>query len=280
MRALRDRFAALVGAPGGCDLGRAALEIARIAYPDLDPAPHLAHLDRLADAVRPRLAAAGPGAVPRALAVAAYLFGELGFRGNRADYDDPRNSFLNDVLARRTGIPISLAVVLMEVARRAGVVIEGVGFPGHFLVRVRGDDGFVLLEPFDGGRAVPMDELVERAQAFVRGRAAPLTQVPPAFLEAAPAAAILARMLRNLLHVWLERDAAEPALAAVDLVLALTPDSPDDLRTRAHLWERVGCVAAACDDLRRVLELVPDAPEAPAVRAALARLGRRRPTLH
>src|SRR5438552_615684 len=149
MGGLREDFAALAAAGDRTDLALSALAIARIAYPDLDPAPYLRQLDDLAAAVRPRLY---PQASPEAAVteLAGYLFGECGFRGNQEEYYDPRNSYLNDVLERRTGIPITLAVVLIETGARLGLGLEGVGFPGHFLVRVAGSPP--LLDPFFRGR--------------------------------------------------------------------------------------------------------------------------------
>src|SRR5438445_11901588 len=165
MGGLRQDFAALLAAGGQTDLARAALAIARIAYPDLDPAPYVRQLDDLAAAVRPRLF---PRASPEAAVteLAGYLFGECGFRGNQEEYYDPRNSYLNDVLERRTGIPISLSLVFIEVSRRLGLAVEGVGFPGHFLVRVAGQRGSLLLDPFFGGRRVDQAELLERLRAL------------------------------------------------------------------------------------------------------------------
>src|SRR2546429_942391 len=150
MGGLREDFAALAAAGERTDLARAALAIARIAYPDLDPAPYLRQLDDLAAAVRPRLY---PQASPEAAVaeLAGYLFDECGFRGNQEEYYDPRNSYLNDVLERRTGIPITLSLVLIETGARLGLGIEGVGFPGHFLVRVAGSRGPLLLDPLYGG---------------------------------------------------------------------------------------------------------------------------------
>src|SRR5947207_14827653 len=128
MVGLREDFAALVTAGERTDLARAALAIARIAYPALDPAPYLRQLDGLAATVRPRLY---PHASPEAAAaeLAGYLFGECGFRGNQEEYYDPRNSYLNDVLERRTGIPITLAVVLIETGARLGPGLGAAGFP-------------------------------------------------------------------------------------------------------------------------------------------------------
>lgn len=280
VQSLRQRFAALVGPGREVDLGQGALEIARIAYPDLDPAPALAELDRLAERARaatPR----GAGPAAGADALLATLFVEAGFRGNQRDYYDPRNSFLNEVLARRLGIPISLTVVLMEVGRRAGVPVAGIGFPGHFLAQVPGANGPRLVDPFHGGAPVTREDLEERLRALSpRTAGLGLGAVPPAFLEPAPSRAILARMLRNLLHVWQDRGDLVSALAAVDLLLVLTPDAPDELRTRGMLYAALECFAAAADDLRRYLALVPDAPDAGEVADRLARLRDTVPVLH
>lgn len=275
---LRERFAALVAAPG-CDLGRASLEIARIGHPQLDPGPTLAALDRLAEAARPRVPQGAP--VPDAArALARHLFQECGFRGNADDYYDPRNSFLNDVVERKLGIPISLSVLAIEVGRRLGIPIDGVGFPGHFLIRAADAREVVLLDCFAGGAAVDEDELLERLRALAGSGGPDFTHVPPRFLEPAPAPDVLARMLRNLLRIYLERREPERALSAVDLLLVLTPESADDLRTRARLYESLECFASAAADLRRYLALAPGAEDAADVRKAIGRLASDAPTLH
>lgn len=276
MTRLRDDFAALVAPGERTDLARAALAIARIGYPDLDPTPSLRRLDGLAAAVRPRLVAGAPPA-SAAAEVAHHLFGELRFRGNRDDYYDPRNSYLNDVLDRRTGIPITLSVVMIEVAARLGLRLEGVGFPGHFLVRVAGGDPPVLLDPFFGGRPVDDAELLARYRALGARDAA---RVPADALETTSTPAILLRMLRNLLHVHLERKDRPHALLAADLVLVLAPQSADDHRVRGLLYEDLECFGAARDDFRTYLELAPDAPDADRIRERLARLVRVATTIH
>jgi regulator of sirC expression with transglutaminase-like and TPR domain len=270
MGRLRDDFATLVAAGGGPDLGRGALEIARIGYPTLEPGPWLHRLDALAAAVRPRLV---PGASPEAAAatVTGFLFGECGFHGNQQEYYDPRNSYLNDVLERRTGIPISLAVVLIEVGARVGLSLEGVGFPGHFLVRIRGRREPLLLDPFFGGRPITEPELLARYRTF---RGLEIDSLPPDALAPSARPAILARMLRNLLRVHLEQKDHERALLAVDLLLVLAPDSPDDVRVRGLLYEHLECFGAALDDFRRYLELAPDAPDCEQIRQRMARLAR------
>jgi regulator of sirC expression with transglutaminase-like and TPR domain len=275
----RDRFTRLVGDGSRCDLARGALEIARLGYPDLEPHGSLGTLDSLARSVAPRLTDPMP-VEERVRVLTTYLFDEAGFHGNTDAYYDPRNSFLNDVLERRTGIPISLAVVLIEVGARLGLRVEGVGFPGHFLVRVPTGGGYLLLDPFNGGRPIGEVELLDRLRVASEGRTPPPSRIPAAFLEATPTLGILARMLRNLLHIYVEKPEYPLALAAADLLLVADPHAADVRRTRGLVYLQLDCPAAACDDLRRYLELVPDAPDAAELRARIARLSRRTPTLH
>jgi regulator of sirC expression with transglutaminase-like and TPR domain len=272
----RERFATLVSAGEHMDLARGALEIARIGYPALDHAPSLRQLDRLAAAARRRVDVDGPPELAVA-ALATYLGNEAGFRGNQDDYYDPRNSFLNDVLERRTGIPISLAVVLLETAARIGLAVEGVGFPGHFLVRVQGSTAPVFFDPFFGGRPIGDVELLARYRALSRNETAAL---PHDALAPTGTPGILARMLRNLLRLYLERRDHTHALAAVDLLLVLLPESADELRVRGLLYEHLECSGAALDDLRRYLVLAPDAPDAEAIRQRVARLTRAAAAVH
>jgi len=279
MPQLRDRFAAVVRDGDRCDLGRAALEIARLEYPDLVAEDSLRELDALATAIRPRLMRRRP--IDDVAVVSAYLFHECGFRGDTDQYYDPRNSFLNDVLTRRVGIPITLSVVLMETSTRLGLAVEGVGFPGHFLVRVAGDESPVLLDPFFGGRPVGREELRERLRAFYgAGHGADVQRILPQALQAAGTTGILSRMLANLLRTYLERDDRAHALAAVELMLVLAPDAPEHLRVRGMLYEQLERFDAAAADLRRYLELAPDGAHAPDARERLCRLAGVAVTLH
>jgi regulator of sirC expression with transglutaminase-like and TPR domain len=283
MQRLRDSFAALVADGDRCDLGRAALEIARLAYPELEPDPYLRQLDTLADAIRPRVRLARDPAEAVGT-VTEYLFEECGFHGNRTDYYDPRNSFLNDVLERRTGIPISLSVVMMETSARLGLSVQGVAFPGHFLVRITGPSGPVLLDPFFGGRPIGHEEMLRRLRAFSNaggGTAGEdLQRVLPQVLQATGATGILGRMLANLLRIYLERDEPTHALDAVDLMLVLAPDAAEHVRVRGLLHEELDCGAAAAADFRRYLELAPDGAHADDVRVHLTRLGNVAVTVH
>ena len=276
MGRLRDDFAALVAPGERTHLGRAALAIARIAYPTLDPGSSLARLDELATAVRPRLPS---GAPPEAglEELTAYLFDECGFRGNREEYYDPRNSYLNDVLERRIGIPITLSVLLIEVGARLGLPLEGVGFPGHFLVRLNGTRGPVLLDPFFGGRLLGESELLARYCSY---RGADVPALPRDALAPTGTPALLARMLRNLLHIYLERRDHAAALLATDLLLVLQPESAGEVRVRGLLHERLECFGAALEDFQRYLALAPEAPDAEDIRERVTRLVRAAATIH
>jgi regulator of sirC expression with transglutaminase-like and TPR domain len=218
----------------------------------------------------------------RVHALMTFLFRERGFHGNQEQYYDPQNSCLDEVLARRVGIPITLSIVAIEVAARLGIRLEGVAFPGHFLVRPALGDAAPLLDPFHGGSAVDDDELLSRLKSLAQqsGRASEFTSVPRDFLVDATRPTILARMLRNMLRIYAQRDDHARALAAVDLLLVLTPDAPDEVRTRGTLYEQLDCPAAAAADFRRYLRLVPKAPDAAEVEKRLSRLRDAAPTFH
>jgi regulator of sirC expression with transglutaminase-like and TPR domain len=280
---LRTGFSQIAAAGDGCNVARGALAIARIGHPDLAPEPALDTLDALAAAIRPRLDPAA-AVERRATILATYLFEECGFHGNREAYYDPRNSFLNDVLERRTGIPITLAIVLLEVGARVGVPLEGVGFPGHFLVRVVGAAEPHLLDPFFGGRVIAYDELRERLRAYYAASGGPagtnLQRALPQALQATGALGILTRVLGNLLAIYREREDHLRALASVELMLVLNPDAAEQYRVRGLLHEQLECFASAVGDFRRYLELAPGAPSATEVREHLHRLAPIAGTLH
>jgi regulator of sirC expression with transglutaminase-like and TPR domain len=278
---LRGELDEIVHGGRTVDLARGALAIARVGHSDLEPEPWLARLDALAESLRAAVSAA-PDDVGRARAIVGGL-ASLGFRGNQDAYYDPRNSFLNDVLERRLGIPISLSIVAIEVARRLAVPVVGVAFPGHFLLAAGAPGARVHFDPFHGGIEVDDAILCRRLGQLARqaGRPAPdLPAVPAEFLAPALPDAILARVLRNLVRIYVERADDSRALACVDLLLVLTPDRVNELRTRGLLYERLGCPAAAVADFRRYLELAPDAADAAAIELRAAKLADVAPTLH
>lgn len=257
------------------DLARAALAVAREEYPELDEARYLRLLDELAAAAQAGLP---PGARPERKVgrLNAYLFHELGFSGNSREYYDPRNSFLNEVLDRRTGIPLTLSIVYMEVGRRCGLVVQGVGFPGHFLCKVQLEGGELVVDPFHRGELLGIEDLKKRLKAMVGSQ----VRFDPGLLRAARPKEILVRMLQNLRALYTDRNDIARALSAVDRLLLLAPENGRALRERALLYEKLGGTAAAANDLERALLLEPQAPDAEALRAHLRRLRQASPLLN
>lgn len=201
-----------------------------------------------------------------------FVFDELGFSGDEQDYYDPRNSYLNEVLDRRLGNPISLAVVQIELAQRLGVPLEGISFPGHFLVRLPLDEGIVVLDPFQKGRSLDAAELRRRARTHLDTHDIDDARLAR-MLEPASHRAILTRMLRNLKGVYVEREQWDKALRCSDRLLTLDIHQPAEYRDRGNYYLRLGHIGAARADLRRYLALVPHADDVDAVSQQLTELG-------
>jgi regulator of sirC expression with transglutaminase-like and TPR domain len=254
------------------DLAHACLMIAEDAYPGLDAERYLGDIERMALRLR---AKSGGNDSPeeRVMALNQFLFEELGYRGNTEAYYDPRNSYLNEVMDRRTGIPITLAVLYIGLGRRIGLPLEGVSFPGHFLVRLRLRGGMLVLDPFAGGAPLAADDLRERLRRVVPKsladgaavRELPLEQ----FLEPATPRQILARVLRNLKAIYRETDKPERLLEVLNRMLVVAPGSPSELRDRGLLYQRLECYRAALADLSGYLEREPEAPDFEEVRSRL-----------
>jgi regulator of sirC expression with transglutaminase-like and TPR domain len=275
MQGVRERFAELAGLPDeAIDLAEVALLIAAEAAPSLDVAHYLGELDALAEEARPRLVGAASGA-GRVVRLNEFLFEEKRFYGNVSAYGDVRNSFLNEVLERRTGIPITLAVVYMEVARRIGLRIDGVGFPGHFLCKHVGEDE-IIIDAFYG-QILSEADCAERLREVMGSQA----RFDRRYLATARKKEILARILRNLKQIYLDAKDYETALACSQRVLLLLPDEPLELRDRGLLYQQLECFGPALADLERFLELVGDrGPAAEAVRPQLDRLRRQAAHIH
>ncbi len=250
------------------DLAEAALLCAQDAYPDLDIRGSLDDLDRLASTLQKRLPP-DFSTTHRLIALNNYLFRELGFAGNDNEFYDPRNSFLNDVITRKTGIPITLSILYLEVGTRLGLKLKGVSFPGHFLVKVRVTGGELVLDPYAGGRSLSEEELRERLAQFAgeqTAKTAPLDE----FLEAATPRQILARLLRNLKAIYQEADDIERALDVMNRLVILLPDVPEERRDRGMAFARLDCPRAAADDLGHYASERPRADDAAQVAAQLA----------
>ncbi len=255
-----------------------ALLIARDEYPDLDPARYDALVQEHADHLRTEVAAITAWPL-KVAAINRHLFDELGYTGDHAEYYDPRNSYLNEVFDRRLGNPISLALVQMEVSRRLGIHLDGISFPGHFLVRMPVEEGVLVMDPFNGGRPLGVDELRERASQHLGGKT-PDDNVLAHILDPAPHRAILVRMLRNLHAIYAERGEWDRAARSADRVLKLAPEQSDALRDRGLAYARLGHVAGAREDLANYLLRQPQADDAAAIRDRVITLGALRPRLH
>jgi len=244
------------------NLVRAALTIARTEYPDLDIESYVARVDELAHRVEARIMDIDDAAETIA-ALNRVLFQQAGLRGNREDYYDPRNSFLNDVLDRGLGIPITLALIYMEVGRRLGFPLFGVGMPGHFLLKHYDIDGReTLIDCFNGGDILTAQDCQRRLDEIYSGQ----MTLRPEFLFAVSRRQILTRILSNLKTVYLSARNFKKALPIVDLVLVIYPRSPEDVKQRALLRYSLGQNKGAAEDLEEYLKMSPDASDADEIR--------------
>lgn len=244
-----------------------ALLIARDEYPELETEAYLAMVDGYGRRLSGSLSD-GLDIPSKLTAINHFLYKELGFSGNAMDYEDPRNSYLNQVFDRRLGIPISLAVVHIAVMHRIGLPLEGISFPGHFLVRLPVDDGILVLDPFNQGRPVSIEELRERVTPHLDGQPPSDSQL---FQILAPASVrtILMRMLRNLQTIYQHQGDHERVARSADRILKLSPDLPDALRDRGMAYAEIGYRKGADADFTRYLQLRPEADDADAVRNLL-----------
>ena len=265
----------LAGKDERIDLARACLMIAQDAYPGLDVERYMGEIESLALRLRTRIKNVG-AAEDRVIALNEFLYEQLGYWGNTDDYYDPRNSYLNEVIDRKTGIPITLAILYMEIGRRIGLPLEGISFPGHFLVRLRMRSGVLILDPFSGGAPQSEPELRQRLQRVIpEGAAADVSvaELPlDQFLEPASNRQILARVLRNLKGIYRDTDKPERLLEVLNRMLIVSPDAAAELRDRGFAYQRLECWRPALQDLSRYLEREPEAADVDVVRAALVEL--------
>jgi len=247
------------------DLAGAALALARIEYPDLDPGLYQQRLASLAAKVKRSLRPTT--STPEVLATLnRVLFQEEGLRGNRDDYYDPRNSFLNDVLDRKLGIPISLSVVYMEVARRIGFPLAGTAMPGHFLLKHYDVlSGEIIIDPFNRGLLLTLGDCHTRLKEIYRDQ----LEFKPEFLSPVTRREILTRMLNNLRQIYFSQRNFRKGLMTLDLLLAIPPRSPEMLRERALVRLNLDQYVGAAQDLANYLKACPDAPDVEDVQETL-----------
>lgn len=260
-----DEFVAAARSPDD-NLSHCALLIARVAYPSLDPAPYLDDLNRMGATALAHVEIGLGGCPPRRKRlriVTDFLYGQLGFVGNQEHYDDPRNSLLNDVLSRRTGIPITLALVLLDVARAAGLHVEGVNFPGHFLVRCLPDTGDsdettpLLVDPFHSGSILTDAECARLLRSHLGVEA----MLEPGMMRTAGKRDVLLRMLLNLKRAYVRLRSFPQAHAVTELLVAFDPAALTELRDRGLIASQMNQYASALRDLETWLRLAPGAED-------------------
>lgn len=276
-----EYFGTLVADDASLPMLEAAASIAQDDHPELDTGSVLAEIDNLAEKLKRRIPA---DAVPlqRLRWLNRFFFHELGFAGNVNDYYDPANSYLHRVLETRRGIPITLALIYIELASQVGLHARGVSFPGHFLVKLKMPQGEVVIDPFSG-QSLSREELDELLQPYKRSRGltgefdAPLGL----FLQSAPARDVLARMLRNLKEIHRSAEDWPRLLAVLNRLVLLLPQAWEERRDRGLVLAELGMNAPAAGDLADYLEHAGEAQDRQAISARLAELRRQgSPRLH
>jgi regulator of sirC expression with transglutaminase-like and TPR domain len=255
-------------------LATSALTIAKLEYPDLEVSQYVERLSDMASRLQSRIEKT---ATPQEQVeeINRLLFEDEGFQGNRSEYYDPRNSLLNQVLDRKLGIPITLSIVYIEVARRAGLPAYGIGFPGHFLTGLLTDKGRILIDPFENGRTLSEDDCRRMLQAQP-GR----SPFKKSLLDPAWPKQILVRLLRNLKGIYWRLSQEVMALRAIEWILILDPNSAAEVKERGFVRDAMGDVPGALEDLQRYLELAPAAGDEEAVRITIERLKNTKFTVH
>jgi len=268
-----ERFGQMVSGPDeAINLAEAALLIASEEYPGLDIAAYLARLDEMAATLSRRLRA-DISPADTIVALNRFLFDEHGFSGNAADYYDPRHSFLNDVLDRKRGIPLTLALVYMEIGRRIGLPVQGISFPAHFLVKCQLREGMVVLDPYAKGISLSFDEIRRRIKSL-RNDAEPPRSVIAGMLATASNKDILVRMLRNLKGIYSHHQQWLKALAATDRIISVMPGLAEEYRDRGMIYLSLECFRAALFDLQAYIKMLPVAADADSVRQKVVELQR------
>ena len=251
---------------GDFDLATGALLVASTGESNVDIDACRDNLDRMAEAARARIPSeAGP--LEELNAITDLLFGVIGFSGNRDDYYDPNNSYLHQVLERRLGIPITLSLLCIEVGRRAGVPVLGIGMPGHFLVRHR-DEANYFVDAFNGGLLMNRDE----CGAVLRQAAGEDVRLEERHLDPVTPREILARVLRNLKAIYWDREEFDRCITTIGALMAVLPDRPEERRDRGVVHLKAGNHQQSADDFAAYIEAAPHADDIETVRNALSRL--------
>lgn len=251
-------------------LAEGALLIAADEYRGLDVQGYLRQIDEMGETLKRRVRP-DISTKDALIALNHYVFDELGFRGNTDDYYDPRNSFLNEVIDRKLGIPITLSVIYIEIGRKIGLPLHGVSFPAHFLVKCVLRDGAIILDPYARGASLGVEDLQERLKPIVADAELPSDLLATMLASTGPRE-IFVRILRNLRAIYKTTGEQVKALSTCDRILALAPDEPDEYRERAELYDVLECARAALADYKSYLKLNPFADDRAAVKQRIVEL--------
>ena len=270
------RFLSAIGASSGeefppIDLGEAALAACLMIHPDLDVDAYLARLDAMATVLSTRME--GCSASEKITILNDYLFRELEFEGDSHTYEDPANNYLSEVLDRRLGVPITLSILYLEVARRVGIDAEGISFPAHFLVRVEVGSTLLVVDPFHDGISLSPTQLAERLAQILGTEEIPVSAVNR-WLEAADEQTILLRMLRNLKVHYIQSKQPAMALTVINHMLALSQRLPVEHRDRGILFQQADYFKGALQEFIHYLDITPTASDAYQIRSRVAVLER------
>ena len=267
---MSERLRQIVSGPDDdISLAEAALLIAGHGYPELNIPAYLSRIEELAYMLRLRIDEEDD--VPERISVLnQFLFGDLGFAANSDDYYDPRNSFLNEVLERRRGIPITLCVIYMELGRKIGLPLQGVSFPGHFLVKCAVPEGAVVLDPYSGGISLGLQELQQRLREVRGGEVS--RAIIAELLVSASNKEIIVRLLRNLKAIYLREHNLDKALPIVNWIIATMPEQTPELRDRGMIYHELECPRAALVDFETYLRLSPSCEDADDIRKRIIEL--------
>ena len=269
-RDLSERLTEIITGPErDIPLTEAALLVASHRYPDLNVDHYLEVIEQFGAGLAAQVGCESDP-TEKVLALNHYIFDDLGFAPNADDYYDPRNSFLNDVVERRIGIPITLSLLYMAVGRHVGLALNGVCYPGHFLVKCELSDGVIVLAPFFKGQSLDMADL-QRLLRETRGGEVSRAIVA-ALLVAASKRDILVRMLRNLKAIYLRNHELENALVIMNWIVSADPRQATELRDRGMIYQELECFRPAASDFERYLELAPDCPDGNSIRERLLQL--------
>lgn len=257
MSDIRNDFVRIVQAPEPTiELARAALLVAAESDPNMDVDRELRQIEAWAEELRGRMDPEWNN-LQKLARLRSYVFDELGFRGDRRHYYSPSNSLLHEVVKRRLGIPVTLGIIMLELGWRIGLPFEGVGFPGHFLVRLAGEPADLLLDPFRRGMSVHPEDCKQMLQEATGGK----LEFEAGLVASIGKKAMLTRLLTNLKGAYLRNGDDALALSAVDRLLVLDPEDDDEVRDRGLLLYRLQRYGPALDCLQRYVLRHPDAPD-------------------